>query len=223
MEVNHRAAENPEISKYGKPLHLSHSRRGPRPQRGREGCFRRAIAVIDERDGEARLLALFPADRTPPAGEVDTLQVRPELRVKLLPSEGELYVLAESGARTDKERGMRRRQLKTYWKRLEELKRQAPPRDSLLKKLGVAQDRAGRIVCACPPPTAANCSSSDIPSPAPTSPSCSNTSRSRSQPSLRPRSVTPRPNRPRSPDLCENRTMDQWVVLFARSSSGSRV
>lgn len=72
-------------------------------------------------------------------------QVRPELRVKLLPSEGELYVLAESGARTNKERGMRRRQLKGYWKRLDELKKQAWPRDTLLKKLGAAQDRAGRI------------------------------------------------------------------------------
>ena len=77
--------------------------------------------------------------------ELPWQQVRPELWVKLLPSEGELYVLAESGARTDKERGMRRRQLKTYWKRLEELKKQTPPRDTLLKKLGVAQDRAGRI------------------------------------------------------------------------------
>ena len=77
--------------------------------------------------------------------ELPWQQVRPELRVKLLPSEGELYVLAESGARTDKERGMRRRQLKTYWRRLGELKKQAPPRDTLLKKLGAAQDRAGRI------------------------------------------------------------------------------
>jgi len=71
-------------------------------------------------------------------------EVRPELRVKLLSSEGELYVLAESGARANKERGMRRRQLKTYWRRLAELKKQAPPRDTLLKKLGAAQDRAGR-------------------------------------------------------------------------------
>jgi hypothetical protein len=72
-------------------------------------------------------------------------QVRPELRVKLLPREGELYVLAESGARAGKERGMRQRRLKTYWRRLDELRRQAPPRDTLLKKLGAAQDRAGRI------------------------------------------------------------------------------
>ncbi len=72
-------------------------------------------------------------------------EVRPEMRVKLLPSEGELYVLAESAARTGKERGMRRRQLKAYWKRLGELRAQEPPRDTLLKKLGAAQDRAGRI------------------------------------------------------------------------------
>jgi hypothetical protein len=73
-------------------------------------------------------------------------QVRSELRVKLLPSGGELYVLAQSGARTDKERGIRRRRLQAYWKRLSELRGQAQPRDTLLKKLGIAQHRAGRIV-----------------------------------------------------------------------------
>jgi hypothetical protein len=71
--------------------------------------------------------------------------VRAGLRVKLLPAEGEVYVLAESQARTGKERGMRRRKLKAYWKRLGELARQAPPRDQLLEKLGAAKDRAGRI------------------------------------------------------------------------------
>ncbi len=71
--------------------------------------------------------------------------VRPQLRVKLLPQDGELYVLAESEARAGKERGMRRRQLKAYWKRLGELQRQRPARDVLLKKLGAAQERAGRI------------------------------------------------------------------------------
>jgi hypothetical protein len=73
-------------------------------------------------------------------------EVRSELRVKLLPTDGELYVLAQSGARTDKERGIRRRRLKAYWKRLGELRRQEQPRDTLLKKLGIAQHRAGRIV-----------------------------------------------------------------------------
>jgi len=71
--------------------------------------------------------------------------VREGLRVKLLPQDGEVYVLADSQARTGKERGMRRRKLKAYWKRLGELARQAPPRDQLLEKLGAAKDRAGRI------------------------------------------------------------------------------
>jgi transposase len=70
--------------------------------------------------------------------------VRPALRVKLLPQEGELYVLAESQARAGKERGMRQRRLKAYWQRLGELQRQRPERDALLKKLGAAQERAGR-------------------------------------------------------------------------------
>jgi transposase len=38
-------------------------------------------------------------------------QVREHLRVKLLPQDGEVDVLAESGARIGKERGMRRRKL----------------------------------------------------------------------------------------------------------------
>jgi hypothetical protein len=72
-------------------------------------------------------------------------EVRPHLRVKLLPHEGELYVLAESQARAGKERGMRQRRLKAYWQRLGELQRQRPPRDLLLRKLGAAQERAGRL------------------------------------------------------------------------------
>jgi Transposase DDE domain len=72
-------------------------------------------------------------------------EVRPQLRVKLLPCDGEVYVLAESGARAGKERGMRKRKLKRYWERLKALGEQAPPRDVLLKKLGAAQERAGRL------------------------------------------------------------------------------
>jgi hypothetical protein len=46
-------------------------------------AWERTMAVVDERDGQARQLALFPADRTPPPGEVDTLQVRlSELRLE---------------------------------------------------------------------------------------------------------------------------------------------
>ena len=71
-------------------------------------------------------------------------EVRPQLRVKLLPQEGEVYVLAQSGARTHKERAMRRRKLKAYWQRLHQLQTQALTRDERLQKLGAAQDRAGR-------------------------------------------------------------------------------
>jgi hypothetical protein len=71
-------------------------------------------------------------------------QVRDQLRVKLLPPEGEVYVLAESGARTHKERAMRRRKLKALWQRLKEIQRQDLTRDQRLEKLGAARDRAGR-------------------------------------------------------------------------------
>jgi hypothetical protein len=60
-----------------------------------------------------------------------------------LPPEGEVYVLAESGARTDKERAMRRRKLKIYWQRLHELQRQALTWDQRLEKLG-GRPRPGR-------------------------------------------------------------------------------
>jgi hypothetical protein len=72
-------------------------------------------------------------------------QVRPHLRVKLLPQDGELYVLADSRARAGKERAMRQRRLKTYWRRLGELAGQALSRDQRLQKLGAARDRAGRV------------------------------------------------------------------------------
>jgi hypothetical protein len=70
--------------------------------------------------------------------------VRPALRVKLLPQDGEVYVLAHSGARAGKERGMRQRKLKAYWKRLGEVAAQELSRDERLQKLGAARDRAGR-------------------------------------------------------------------------------
>jgi hypothetical protein len=73
-------------------------------------------------------------------------EVRPQLRVKLLPQEGEVYVLAESGARAGKERGMRRRKLKALWQRLGEIQRQDLTRDQRIEKLGGARDRAGRAV-----------------------------------------------------------------------------
>ena len=61
--------------------------------------------------------------------------------VKLLPRQGELYVLARSNDRVAKERTMRRRQLKKLWARLKELQQMAPARDTLLLKLGAAKSQ----------------------------------------------------------------------------------
>ena len=72
------------------------------------------------------------------------VEVRGQLRVKCVPEDGEIYVLTESPARVDKERAMRRRSLKKYWKRLGELaQRKTPERDALLLKLGKAKGEAG--------------------------------------------------------------------------------
>jgi transposase len=67
---------------------------------------------------------------------------RPGVQVKLLPQDGELYVLAESRDRVAKERSMRRRQLKWLWQRLEKLTAMTLTRDALLMKLGSAQSKA---------------------------------------------------------------------------------
>ena len=75
-------------------------------------------------------------------------EVRPQLRVKLLPQAGEVYVLAESGVRIHKERSMRRRKLKALWHRLGEIQRQELTRDQRLEKLGAVRDRGGRAVAA---------------------------------------------------------------------------
>jgi hypothetical protein len=60
-------------------------------------------------------------------------------QVKLLPQDGELYVLAESTDRVAKERAIRRRQLKGLWKRLHDLQRMSLTREALLMKLGAAR------------------------------------------------------------------------------------
>jgi transposase len=66
-------------------------------------------------------------------------QVREGVEVKILPHDEELYVLAQSRDRVNKERSMRRRQLKTLWKRLKQLAGMKLKRDALLLKLGAAR------------------------------------------------------------------------------------
>jgi hypothetical protein len=62
--------------------------------------------------------------------------------VKLLPQDGELYVLAQSADRVSKERAIRRRKLKWLWRRLKELSAMQLTREELLMKLGGARSEA---------------------------------------------------------------------------------
>jgi transposase len=70
------------------------------------------------------------------------VQAREGVDVKLLPESGEVYVFAQSRDRVNKERGMRRRQMRWLRDRLKELVRMKPKRDALLMKLGAAQNQA---------------------------------------------------------------------------------
>jgi transposase len=77
-------------------------------------------------------------------------KVREGVDVKLLrPSEDaqdqEMYVLAQSHARINKERAMRRRKLKWLWARLKQIAAmEGLKREELLMKLGAARAKAGR-------------------------------------------------------------------------------
>jgi len=70
-------------------------------------------------------------------------QVHERVRVKLLEQEDELYVLAKSVDRQQKEQAIRRRKLKRLVHGLNRLKRRAVTRDTLLKKVAVLQKEAG--------------------------------------------------------------------------------
>ena len=88
---------------------------------------------------KGRLTRLEQAFLTRPWNEV-----RESVQVKLVERDGELYVLARSEGRVDKERAMRRRRLKRLWRRLKELQQQALSRDELLLKISAAKKDAGR-------------------------------------------------------------------------------
>jgi transposase len=80
---------------------------------------------------------------------------REGVSVKLLAEGPELYVLAQSQDRVNKERAMRRRQLTGLWARLQQLRQMKLKRDDLLKKLGAAlhdYPAAARMVDATVPP-----------------------------------------------------------------------
>jgi len=76
--------------------------------------------------------------------ELPWAKVKETVEVKLLAREGELYILARSQGRRQKEPGIRRRRLKRLWQRLHELQAQQLTRDERLLKLGAAKAEAGR-------------------------------------------------------------------------------
>jgi len=87
--------------------------------------------------------------------------VREGVSVKLLAEDNELYVLAQSQDRVNKERAMRRRQLKGLCQRLKQLQPMKLKRDELLKKLGAALHEyptAARLVETAVTPRAAELS-----------------------------------------------------------------
>lgn len=72
---------------------------------------------------------------------------RPQVRVKLLPQDQELYVFIESQDRLKKERGIRLRKLRQFLQRLRQLQQRKQPlrRDEFLLALGQAKEQAGRV------------------------------------------------------------------------------
>ena len=68
--------------------------------------------------------------------------MREGVDVKLLAQDQELYVLARSHARINKERAMRRRKLKWLWARLKEIAAMELDREELLMKPGAARAKA---------------------------------------------------------------------------------
>ena len=74
-------------------------------------------------------------------------RARPQVRVKLLAQDQELYVLIESEDRLKKERGIRLRKLRELIARLRQLqqRKQKFSRDELLLAVGQAKEQAGRV------------------------------------------------------------------------------
>ncbi|MBU0717953.1 MAG: IS1634 family transposase [Planctomycetes bacterium] len=72
-------------------------------------------------------------------------QVHDSLQVKLLERDGEVYVLARSADRRNKERAIHRRKLKRLVQGLNALKRRPVSRDVLLQKIGALKAEAGQV------------------------------------------------------------------------------
>src|SRR5215831_11019324 len=71
-------------------------------------------------------------------------KVRDSVEVKLFGRDGELYVLAKSEGRQQKEIAIRRKKLARLLRKLRAMRRSCPKRDQLLLRIGAAKTEAGR-------------------------------------------------------------------------------
>ena len=71
-------------------------------------------------------------------------KVRDSVQVKLFSQDGELYVLAKSEGRQQKEIAIRRKRLARLLRKLRRMRKSLPKRDHLLLRLGAAKKEAGR-------------------------------------------------------------------------------
>lgn len=76
--------------------------------------------------------------------ELPWQKVRESVEVKLWSEEGELFVLAKSEGRREKEMAMRRRRLVQYLRALRRMRHSLPARDQLMMRIGAAKSKAGR-------------------------------------------------------------------------------
>jgi transposase len=71
-------------------------------------------------------------------------KVRDSVEVKLFSQDGEMYVLAKSEGRQQKEIAIRRKKLARLLRKLRRMRKSLPKRDQLLLRLGAAKTEAGR-------------------------------------------------------------------------------
>jgi len=71
-------------------------------------------------------------------------KVRDSVEVKLWEEEGELFILAKSEGRRQKEMAIRRRRLVQYLRALRRMRHSLPARDQLMMRIGAAKSKAGR-------------------------------------------------------------------------------
>src|SRR6267154_5132825 len=108
------------------------------------------ILEMQQADPQIRYLVGTPKGRLSkleqPLLELSWQEARPQVRVKLLAQDQELYVFIESQDRLKKERGIRLRKLRELLKRLKALQQRKKKltRDQLLVAVGQAKEQAGR-------------------------------------------------------------------------------